>query len=108
MFTRVDGSVVTIRDSRFFHRFGSNILWQQQHMSASSDTSMAGQTHGVQSRFPLTASPPSGEATRKFPAYSAPPPNQVRDPNAWSRILPDVTDAHGVHKHFEMDLQVAS
>ena len=119
VFTRVDGSVVTIRDARFFHSFDSkkvylDLLWQQQNMTSSptipmEDSPGARSVHGDKSRFPMGARSPSTVGSKKgvgsvAPSQPAPPPNQVRDPNAWSRILPDVTEAEKVHKHFELTI----
>lgn len=120
VFTRVDGSVVTIRDARFFHSFDSNkvyldLLWQQQNMTpspvATDDSASVRSVHGDKSRFPMGAGSPSamGAGGRKgvgavAPSVPAPPPNQVRDPNAWSRILPDVTESEKVHKNFELTI----
>jgi hypothetical protein len=94
-FKRVDGSVATIRDSRLFHAFGSSkvyidLLWQEQNLQpppAISETA--------------SARHPSGPGSHLLPSV---PPNQQRDANAWSRVLPDVTLKNKIHKNFDLDL----
>lgn len=115
VFTRVDGSSVSIRDTRLFHCFGTNnvfmdILWQQKHIEPSNSTDSIGalQTSSAEGapRFPLGPSTAAARDTRS--SFGAPfniPPNQIRDPNAWSRVLPDVTVIDGIHKNFEIILE---
>ena len=119
LFTRVDGAVVNIRDQRIFHVFGSDrlymdVLWQSQDMRSKSvcDNDTAVGAFQETSRFPLGNSLPTDSKTvfRKDrlteeptePSIAAIPPNKVRDPNAWSRVLPDVTSANSIHKNFEL------
>jgi hypothetical protein len=91
-FKRVDGSVACIRDSRLFHEFGSSkvymdLLWQEQNLQP-----------------PPASSEATVRPTSALGSLPAVPPNQQRDVNAWSRVLPDVTLKSKVHKNFELDL----
>ena len=115
LFTRVDGSVVSIRDYRFFHAFGTSkiyldVLWQSQKVDLPPlAESLVGSQHttGEVSRFPMTAGdrPSAGLGpTTQMTGHANVPSSQSRDPNVWSRVLPDVTIASGVEKHFELTL----
>ena len=78
-------------------------MWQQQHMETSS--SPVSESCPA-TRFPLgSGGIPSGDIRRNSAGLNSPPPNQIRDPNAWGRFLPDVTLSDGLHKNFELIVQ---
>ena len=104
IFTRVDGTLVSIRDARFFHVFGTSkiyldLTWQRQYLENDlSRVTSVTRNRGDGISFPMSHSPGmSTTATEK-----SVPNNLIRDSNAWSRVLPDVTNMENIHKHFEL------
>ncbi len=88
-----------------------DVLWQSQDMRGESVPDNNVMVGGFQetSRFPL-GNGDGAAVFRNVPhvddfirqPIAAVPPNKIRDPNAWSRVLPDVTNANNIHKHFEL------
>lgn len=99
-FVRVDGSVVRIRDTRLFHRFGDaqvymDVSWKEQSLLP-------------------TAAPhkdadlPAAGGGRSIKLSSPPQPplnsNILRNPAQLAEILPVINEAESIHQFFCLDL----
>ena len=103
VFTRVDGALVNIQDTRLYHCFGTDkvfldISWQRKNITAPACVDSATTT------FLSATDAPIGDIRRRSSGRDEPPPHLIRDSNAWSRLLPDVTADEGIHKHFSLVL----
>jgi hypothetical protein len=107
MFRRVDGAVVTIRDTRLYHEFGRDsifieIKWQQKDLLPDMEQGMGSDvstTHPAASRFPMY---PQNGGPKSYDSENA--ANHARDVNAWSRLLPDICIVERLHKYYEIQL----
>ena len=109
-FLRVDGSVVRIRDTRIFHRFGDT----QIHMDVSWKEQSLVSTTGIQDGLPpvpSSSSSPSLTSSTAGPIRLNSPPQPstlsssiLRNPAQLAEILPFVNKEEGVHRFFVMNL----
>ena len=108
-FLRVDGSVVRIRDTRIFHRFGDN----QVHMDVSWKEQSLMSTACVVDGLPPapSSSPPSVMSGTTAPIRLNTPPQPsslsstvLRNPAQLAEILPFVNNEEGVHRFFVLNL----
>jgi len=111
-FLRVDGSVVRIRDTRIFHRFGDtqihlDVSWKEQSLM-----STAACLHDGLPPVPSSASSsPSLTSGTAIPIRLNTPPQPsslsssiLRNPAQLAEILPFVNEEEAVHRFFVMNL----
>lgn len=97
-FLRVDGSILHIRDTRIFHRFGDDIV----HMELTWREATHETLKSIQERVATESNMPGPMSA--FRMNNGSPAINMRDANSLLRFMPLVNQNEGIHKDYIMKL----